>query len=764
MADLGHGKDYKFNKNVEVETGKFITYETHPTFSADTQLIDKKYYDDNLIASNVDIDQIGIPSYQTVQDFINISQGASVWSGFTISDGGSGTVDIGSGTGLIKSTNSGVGPNFSFDFGGSSGLSLADNNTNYIYVDYNAGTPFIAANVSISAINLRTQIVIGRVYRSGSSVSILGVGQFFEEYQTKDCLRSFEVDGFQRASGEILGETGTRNITVTAGVDYCAHNRFTTPAIDTSGSDTYDVWNSSASVTPDTTGVTQVDNANYWNGASLVALTTNRYGTRFFYRAFDGTIHMQYGTSNSVSIAGALNEPVPITPVFLRDFSLYIGRIVIQEGDAVFTEITNPFETPEEGSSVVSHNELAGLTNDDHPQYAFLSGRSLGQTLIGGTASSENLTLESTSDATKGKVVLKDDVTVGDGAATDKTITFDSGTADGFITWIDSTSAFKFGTGLEYLQVDLEPTVTNLETYNATTVYRGAPSPSVTTFRVQGSGASNARYELMRGDDTNAWTRWQQLATSCQISYGDSTTQHIFNASNKNIDFKIRGQSDVNLINTDAANNRVGIGVVPTVKFQVGGDAKISSGTFSLPTGTTVNEISTDSTLASATDDQLVTAKVVKDHIVTPSLDNVFHAYLNTAATSVTGDGTPYTVVFDTEVLDRGSNYNTSNGEFTPPSAGFYQLTSYIELTDLASGHTKAIIEFNGANPSEVDIFRGDPYSCSDKTNDVFGITGTFYGWLTTSPVIKITVTVFNGAKAVGIGRYSSFSGRLIGI
>jgi len=49
---------------------------------------------------------------------------------------------------------------------------------------------------------------------------------------------------------------------------------------------------------------------------------------------------------------------------------------------------------------------MGGLDGDDHPQYALLAGRSSGQTLIGGTASGENLTLQSTAHATKGKILF----------------------------------------------------------------------------------------------------------------------------------------------------------------------------------------------------------------------------------------------------------------------------------------------------------------------------------------------------------------------
>lgn len=50
------------------------------------------------------------------------------------------------------------------------------------------------------------------------------------------------------------------------------------------------------------------------------------------------------------------------------------------------------------------HDLLAGLGDDDHTQYALLAGRAGGQTLIGGTAASEDLTLQSTSHATRGSV------------------------------------------------------------------------------------------------------------------------------------------------------------------------------------------------------------------------------------------------------------------------------------------------------------------------------------------------------------------------
>ena len=71
-------------------------------------------------------------------------------------------------------------------------------------------------------------------------------------------------------------------------------------------------------------------------------------------------------------------------------------------------------------SGATDHGALTGLSDDDHTQYALLAGRSGGQVLTGGTAGGDDITLRSTTNATKGDVILNDqggNVTVGGGTA-----------------------------------------------------------------------------------------------------------------------------------------------------------------------------------------------------------------------------------------------------------------------------------------------------------------------------------------------------------
>ena len=102
---------------------------------------------------------------------------------------------------------------------------------------------------------------------------------------------------------------------------------------------------------------------------------------------FKASKHVEALADNAFQIVNYLNDGFEIN----KDSELdLVGN----------TTLSSSFQT------AIDHGSIAGLSDDDHSQYALLNGRSGGQTLIGGTDASDNLTLQSTSNATKGNLIF----------------------------------------------------------------------------------------------------------------------------------------------------------------------------------------------------------------------------------------------------------------------------------------------------------------------------------------------------------------------
>lgn len=81
-----------------------------------------------------------------------------------------------------------------------------------------------------------------------------------------------------------------------------------------------------------------------------------------------------------------------------------------QTGDSLFYDAGSGTWLASAPDTEILHSALSGLTTGDagHTQFVMLAGRAGGQTIQGGTAASENLILESTANASKGLIRIKD--------------------------------------------------------------------------------------------------------------------------------------------------------------------------------------------------------------------------------------------------------------------------------------------------------------------------------------------------------------------
>ena len=90
-------------------------------------------------------------------------------------------------------------------------------------------------------------------------------------------------------------------------------------------------------------------------------------------------------------------------------------------------------------------------------------------------------------------------------------------------------------------------------------------------------------------------------------------------------------------------------------------------------------------------------------------LQPYFCAYNSVQDNDVTGDATNYTVIFDTELVDANSDYNTGTGTFTCSVDGNYDFGAKVYTLDNAAAHTAA---FTGVITSDNSF---NMYDCPAK-------------------------------------------------
>jgi hypothetical protein len=322
-----------------------------------------------ITASDVSVNSICPTQSPTVQNLHNSTLSAGKFLGFTITSGSTGgAVNISSGTGLIKSTDSLSGETYVFCQSGATNLNLANLVSNHIFVDYSGGTPTISTNTTNNE-NGTTRFNIGRVFREGDVVNILTGGRVISLNPYRISERFLAENTLKRTSGLLISETGTRNVGMSEGIGWHGIQEISYTELDTAVSDSFESyyydgadWIESAA--------TQIDNIYYNNIATgLETLTVNKYGVHWVYLDFGGKMLVVYGQGDYTITEAQDAESPSSLPPHASDFSILLGKIIIQQGAAVFVSIESAFEIDFVGSSAPAHNELGGLQGGTTSQY-----------------------------------------------------------------------------------------------------------------------------------------------------------------------------------------------------------------------------------------------------------------------------------------------------------------------------------------------------------------------------------------------------------
>jgi hypothetical protein len=264
---------------------------------------------------NLPLASISGATYSTVQEMQNTIHSSGRISGNTVTDNGDGTFDVAAGTGTIRATNSDVAELLLFDWAAATNVAIADGLTRYIGVEYNAGSPQIVVKAT-DTWDFNTDFPLAIVTREALVIHIHEFNHNVGNHSSLMNQRMYETAPFardQRGGGLIIGETGTRNVTLTAGRIWDRFDLSIITAKDTSAADTFDAYYSDGvSGFTKIAAQTQINNTQYDDGSGVLqTLTNNRFTVRWLYIEADDQLVVLFGSGEYTSLALAEAEGTP---------------------------------------------------------------------------------------------------------------------------------------------------------------------------------------------------------------------------------------------------------------------------------------------------------------------------------------------------------------------------------------------------------------------------------------------------------------------
>jgi len=278
----------------------------------------------------------------------------------TITDNTDGTVSIGAGSCNFSVVADGDGAIVRLSTPAADPVSLIDGVTNYVYADYNSGTPTI--NVAVTPNDFLSDgrlVPLFRIIREGTDLHILDYDAYGLGLSDKMFFKDVALRAFERSSGLVLSTAATRISTVSAGSAWFGVQLYTLDAnvSGTSGELEYyylvaGVWNKST--------VTAYDSIYYSDGTDRQSLGVSKYVAKYFYRGVETDNHVYYISGNQKnSVSEAMAEAVPVAPSVITSHSIYVGKVVIQQGATNGIAYPRSWEGSIATSGAVNHNDLA---------------------------------------------------------------------------------------------------------------------------------------------------------------------------------------------------------------------------------------------------------------------------------------------------------------------------------------------------------------------------------------------------------------------
>lgn len=325
---------------------------------------------------DVILSNVWSPTYITAQEMQDIYHSSGWASWWLITDNLDGTISVATWEWYIKATASPVDTLYACKWLASLNIALTSDSNNYVYIEYNAGTPQVVVTTT-KRTDLFTNIYLAVIYKNWTTTLHINneVKYTISDHAGAMIQRLQATMPFAREWWAMMSEAWTRSLVVSAWTFWEWLNQFSTSAFDSSVADTFTcyyrdwIWGWTKILS-----ATQVDNTQYDdNSGTLATLANNQYWVHWVYLDTDDHINMIFGRDTYTISEAQEANPFWDLPPQLETQARLLGKIIIQKSATSFSEIQSAFDKAFVWSPVTAHVDLTWLQGWTTAEYYHLT-------------------------------------------------------------------------------------------------------------------------------------------------------------------------------------------------------------------------------------------------------------------------------------------------------------------------------------------------------------------------------------------------------
>lgn len=324
-----------------------------------------------------------LPASYTLTDLMNYEWSAGVVNGCAITDNGNGTVSIAPGVGVIRPSAGSTATLYGIGISAQANISLTDQSTNYIYIDYNAGAPLFSVSTSITSFNCMDKCIAYMVHRDGTLLHIVDAREQNVDGNRKTRQLFLKFSKFIHSSnGTSIGANGLA-ITLTSGsfffmLQELPHIAFDTSVVGTANANVFTLWYRNGAGGWTSTASQKVVSTTVYdnNTGTPVTLGNNKFGATWFYIINDSPseLHAVMGEVEYPNQSSAVAASPPSSvPSIVDGLGVLVGFVVYEKSVVSFNNVLSSFSQTFTSSAATNHNGLAGLQGGAINEYYHLS-------------------------------------------------------------------------------------------------------------------------------------------------------------------------------------------------------------------------------------------------------------------------------------------------------------------------------------------------------------------------------------------------------